>query len=78
MSNRKYPHQVARLVSEYVNDRLSEQVREIQHVGSTSGKAETIEEMHPTHAKNALARIYRELSAGKMAYLDDQGVIQFI
>lgn len=75
---KKFPPQVARLVHEYVNDRLPAHVRAAHHVSSTTGKVETIEEMAPTHAKNALAKIRHELAAGKMAYMDEHGVIKYI
>lgn len=77
-ATRHWPPQVARVAQEYVNDRLSPDVKAIAYVSTTTGKTETIQELHPTHAKNALAKILRELASGKLAYLAADGTIQFI
>lgn len=79
MENKKHwPPQVARVVQEYVNMNLNEEVRQTVYTAHGSGKTETIEAMHPTHTKNALALILRQLKAGKLAYMDEDGTIQFL
>lgn len=75
---RHFPPQVLRLTHEYVNDRLSPEVRMQIYTSSTTGQKETIEHLHPTHCKNALAKVLRELESGKMAYMDEEGIIKFI
>ena len=77
-ATRHWPPQVVRVTQEYVNDRLSPEVKMQVYVSSTTGKKETIAELHPTHAKNALAKILRELADGKMAYLSDDGTVKYV
>lgn len=77
-TQKHWPKQVVRVTCEYVNDRLSPEVRMQLYTSSTTGQQETIENLHPTHAKNALAKVLRELAAGKMAYMSDDGTIKYV
>lgn len=75
---RHWPRQVERVSTEYVNFGLTAGVQGQIYTSSTTGQSCTIAELHPTHAKNALAKILRELEAGKMAYMAADGTVKYV